>query len=652
MSEARVLFVPTPADAPPPEGMTTVIVLDTAWTPLPNGRPDMLPLRRLVSAVIERTDVVDAALRLVDDWGRAVGAVERLAVDGVSYWFRLREVLWLWLQERLIWHGVLAELVAGAGRRGTPMPAVVLDVPSGEPALADVARALTASAGVRVVVSGAPPKPNDPPAIRADEGAPAGRPDPWAGALRRMGRILKSPPSTDRGVRERTLEQRVRTIVSGKPRILVLSHSGIHQRTGAAGSQLVDPILGPVVDRLGSPGEAPIIIGLGLDHREDDHWASIASQPDMLPQSILRVRWSDPVTEKLEVARADDVALALSEDSRAAVPAGDIDLAAALMAEVQAFAKSGLRNALQHRVRAERMLAELKPVAMLLTHEGIRMPWLAAARGLGIPVFAVQHGMLYASHPGYQHDHHPLRLLPTRTFVSGVYERRILLDHGGYRPEEVEAVGSTRMPGEPEDRDTEGGSADRAAVRRELGIDDEHRMLVVSTAPTALARRFYLAEMLDRILGGPLPGVHIVFKQHPGEADEGPYRALLSGLAAAGGYQPPPMTVGRDMDLYRLLRAADAHLGLHSTVLTDAVVVGTPNLVAVTQAYSDILGYVGAGVARPVRDVADLLDALTNPRPIDPAARRAFLDDHFRTGDAAARIAHAITEAVDTEPVR
>ena len=66
------------------------------------------------------------------------------------------------------------------------------------------------------------------------------------------------------------------------------------------------------------------------------------------------------------------------------------------------------------------------------------------------------------------------------------------------------------------------------------------------------------------------------------------------------------MTVTRDVDLYRLLRAADAHLGLRSTVLTDAVVVGAPNLIALVQAHADLLGYVDAGVARPVHDAAEL----------------------------------------------
>jgi hypothetical protein len=133
-----------------------------------------------------------------------------------------------------------------------------------------------------------------------------------------------------------------------------------------------------------------------------------------------------------------------------------------------------------------------------------------------------------------------------------------------------------------------------------------------------------------------------VFKQHPGEQDEGPYRRLLTGLAEAGGYAAPAITVVKDIDLYRLLRAADGHLGLNSTVLTDAVVAGTCNLIAIVEGNRDLLGYVDAGVAIPVRNVEDVRAALTGPPPGDDPARRAFLDDHFLAGDAGARIAAAI----------
>jgi hypothetical protein len=288
------------------------------------------------------------------------------------------------------------------------------------------------------------------------------------------------------------------------------------------------------------------------------------------------------------------------------------------------------------------MMGDVRPVAMFLDHEGIRTPWLVAARRTGVPIVAVQHGLIYERHAVYSNAGGTGRLLPDITFTFGRYERDVLLEHGGYAPEQVEVSGSPRL-----DLDGAGRGDDPGAVRAALGVSPGAALLVVSTAHTTIFRRFYLAHMIDRLLGGPLPGVHVVFKQHPGERDEGPYRALLAGMARAGGYEPPPISVVRDTDLYALLRAADAHLGLHSTVLTDAVATGTPNLISSVQAYGDLLGYVDAGVAHPARDVDELRAALSDPRPPEPAARRAFLEAHFQAGDASGRIADAIAAIAD-----
>jgi hypothetical protein len=135
-------------------------------------------------------------------------------------------------------------------------------------------------------------------------------------------------------------------------------------------------------------------------------------------------------------------------------------------------------------------------------------------------------------------------------------------------------------------------------------------------------------------------------KLHPSEPDEGPYRTVIEGVAAARGFEAPPMTVVQTIDLYRLLAAADAHLGISSTVLTEAVVTGTPNFLADTFAGADLLGYVAARVALPVRTGADLLAALdaTAAGAITDADRRAFLDDHFEPGDASGRIAAELLE--------
>ena len=107
---------------------------------------------------------------------------------------------------------------------------------------------------------------------------------------------------------------------------------------------------------------------------------------------------------------------------------------------------------------------------------------------------------------------------------------------------------------------------------------------------------------------------------------------------------PPPVSVVQQIDLYRLLRSADAHLGIHSTLLTEAVAAGTLNLLADTLAWSDLLGYVEAGVAVPVRDGADFLAALDAPDAITPRARSAFLALHFREGRASERLRDELLE--------
>src|SRR5262249_13594158 len=144
-------------------------------------------------------------------------------------------------------------------------------------------------------------------------------------------------------------------------------------------------------------------------------------------------------------------------------------------------------------------------------------------------------------------------------------------------------------------------------------------------------------SMAGRVLGGPLPGIHVVFKLHPEEVEQDHYGELLTGIARAGGYEPPTVSVVRDIDIYRLLRAADAHLGQSSTVLTDAVLTGTPNMIAVGQAWSDIIGYVDAGVAVPVCTPDDVRAFMADPRRATEEARGRFLEAHYRSGDAAGR---------------
>ena len=630
------------ADAlPPSRDGTTVIVLDTSWTPLPGGRTDVIPLRTVFRDITARYDLFDDALERLDTWGDAYRLADRLVVEGVTYWYRMRETMWRWLHERLLWRHVLAEIGALAGASAFVMP-------EGEVALRDIASRLGPVA-VEPTVAAAPGPTPASPAVRipTPRALQVSR-SPFTRIARRLTRFVGAQPTPPVNAPAAdplgtTLDDRAdRMIADSAERVVVLTTPWTYQRVGGPSGPLRDPIHGSAIDALDASGVAVTLVAIGLDERSADDRALVESDERMLPLWMFRRRWSRP-EDRARVERATvSLDVALADLRSASLEVDGLDLTAAFTEALAQEVRRIARIDLGQRARVERFLAELRPDAILLAQEWIRLPWLSAAREVDIPLFAVQHGILYAGHPGYPHRRHDAVVRPTLTFVYGDDEREVLVARGAYVGREVAVVGSPRR-----DLDRLGSEADdRAAVRRELGVASEKHMLVVSTTNLPFVQSSHFASMIDRVLGGPLPGVHVIFKLHPGERTDGPYRALLTSLAAAGGWEPPPIDVVRDIDLYRLLATADAHLGLHSTVLTDAVIAGVRNLIAMTDAHADLLGYVDADVAIPVRSPADVMAAMTKNTPVSLSAREAFLRRHDRPGAAGARIAAAITGTI------
>ena len=259
----------------------------------------------------------------------------------------------------------------------------------------------------------------------------------------------------------------------------------------------------------------------------------------------------------------------------------------------------------------------MRPAAVLLANEYNRTEWIAAARAEGIPVAAVQardHPPVASGlHPSHPSSRAPvrrsdIRLRPVRAAAT--------LRRGRYRPDEVVVGGSPRL-----DYVVPGVLRERDAVRRELGVKRGDRLVVVSTTWAELHRRFDLPVSLAALFDRPLPGVHLVFKLHPREPDEGAYRRLLEGLAARAWHPASAMTIVQRTDLYRLLAAADAHVGAYSTVNTEAVVTGTPNLCSDNREAGPA-GLRRRGSGGPRRNGGELLYAPTgSPRAPFPRRR-------------------------------
>ena len=557
--------------------------------------------------------------------------------------------------ELVLWLHVLGHL-APDGRYGE------IVVPKAWPALAVAARARRAANGSRsrIVVPGEAHR------VRRAAGhsaASIGRLPGIARAarfgtlgmrgLRHGAGLLRwlSPSRPARGSRLAALDERLARITADAGAVLAVTWPRAFQVIVDTDGTLrrVDPQLQPPLDRLAAEGRRVVSVGLGLDHRREADGQLLDADPVLLPESLLTGRYLRPLDVLIDSAR---VARQVAKAGRTRAMVAGTDLGPAFGALVQPYTGPWL-DWQRLRLRwAERLLRAVRPSVLLTDREGSRTAWLGAADRLGIPTVSVQHGMIYPGNPEYCHAPHPAATRPGTTCVFGEYERELLVGEAGYAPASVVVTGSPRGttpdPGIAIELGTQPIAADREAVRRELGIATGDRMLVVSVAHNRILGELHTFAMLARLLGGPLPGVHIVIKLHP--QDDAPPRhpLMLRDQALAGGWPAPPVTTVRDMDLFRLLRAADAHLGQYSTVLSDAVVAGTPNMIAVGQAHADALGYVAARVAVPVRSVDDVRAFLADPRPPDPADRAAFLASHFREGDAAARVADILRLASQT----
>ncbi|MGH2407234.1 MAG: hypothetical protein ACRDF7_04030 [Candidatus Limnocylindrales bacterium] len=616
-----LVFVDRRRDVGTPPPGALVVVLDPAWTMEPTDPPELRPIRDLFGRVVERHDLFLESLERLDAWAAASGAADRFTSGGVTWWFHARGFLRLDVHETLLWRHVLEELAAEG-------PFERLVVPAGHASLAAAARA-----GPLVGKDGAP-------------GATfavtlSGRAATWRGTI---ARVLASVRRRTQNVisplfiaRAAELEARLRTFAAERGSILaVVRAPSFHVIASGASWQRDDPYVGPVARRLADAGRPVIRLGIGLDHRRRADWAAIKADPRLLPESFVRTRFPPTEADRREAKR---LAAHIRSMPAAPLPVGLADLGPAVAAVARRQARWFERQSLTMR-SAERWLADLGIAAAFTGWESARTSWLGATHRLGIPSVAVQHGVIYPHTPDYARPAHPALVKPEVTCVFGPYERDLLLREGAYEPAAVEVSGSPRA--DPDRASVVLTPDERTEVRARLGVAPGDRMLVVSTARHTVGDEVHSMTMVGRLLDGPLPRVHIVFKLHPEEEERDHYEELLAGLARAGGYRANRVSLVRDIDVYRLLRSADAHLGQYSTVLTDAVLTATPNMIAVGQAWSDPIGHVDAGVAVPVRSVDDVRAFMAEPRPATAADRAAFLEAHYRTGDATARIAAVI----------
>ena len=642
MADRTIILIDAASGAGPPELSTDYLILDMAWTPPPGARPDLRPVRPLVSKILRRHNLFFETLDALDAVADAADLGRRFTAGGVTWWYHARSAIAVGVNERLLWCYLLVDLV----RSHAPCRIVLRTDRS---ALSDAATTVVVDPATCSIVieTNAVPKP---PATYAATTEPLSL---LTRVHRRLVRIraavarrLLRAVGTERASRRTdatfdgaALEQRIADIAYRPGSVLaVVMAPSFHTVEAAPADGRIDPYVNPILDRLSADGVPAVVVVLGMDMRLSADRARLAADPRLLPASNLG----------LDAGSADALADAakLADLPHLSLPADGFDLGPSLRSMIMALDEWFDRQTAEMAI-AEALIARLRPRVVLTGWEGARTAWIGAAHRRGVPSVAIQHGVIYPRNPDYERAPMPGLVRPDRTCVFGPFERDLLIGRGGYRPETVVVTGSLRI-----DRIAARAPStadERARVRAELRIREPAQLLLLSAGRRFIGDTVSGLEMAARLLDGPLPGVHIVVKLHPEARDDGSSEALFAGLAAAGGYPATPVTIVRDIDLYRLLRSADAHLGLHSTVLTDAVLTDTPNMIAMGQAWADTLGYVAAGVAVPVYSVADVRRFMAAPVRAEHGDRDRFLDAHFLAGDATERIASVVLEGDASE---
>jgi UDP-N-acetylglucosamine 2-epimerase len=307
---------------------------------------------------------------------------------------------------------------------------------------------------------------------------------------------------------------------------------------------------------------------------------------------------------------------------------------------------------------AEEMIKRENPQLIILQDE--YSEWerclAVAARKMGVPTLAIQHGVIGPGHFGYYHpkektyDKPGAFPIPTLTAVYGEYTRKMLEQTCNYPPGSVVAVGNHRfdyIPSYLSDTSTKTWEA----VCEEFGLDPQKRIVLVATG--ALQSKYGYPDhdrmLLDAVYSARLsrPELQLVVKLHPKEDG-----ALQRVMAAEMGLDDVVIVKER---LVELLRICDLLVTMHSTVAMEAIAIGKPVVTVNLTGEKDPYPYAESGAAIGVYRREDLLPAvyaaLEDPkirRRLDEGRRR-FVRDHLHGADgrASERIAQLATRLMD-----
>lgn len=208
---------------------------------------------------------------------------------------------------------------------------------------------------------------------------------------------------------------------------------------------------------------------------------------------------------------------------------------------------------------------------LIITSEKPGTSFLAAAKDMNIPTLDIQHGLIDRHHPQYIYSRElePFKkdmILPQWLGLFGNFHKKVLMDTGFWKENELAVLGSSRM--------------DMNREKYKNNDAPQHFILVPSQWTYYSQTCFFLENILPALPAG----FKVVLKLHPLEKEEQvqAYYKIKE--------QKPEFNLsisGRNEDIYPLISAARLVIGFDSAVLLEAISLGTPCITLCTDEWPE-----------------------------------------------------------------
>lgn len=308
----------------------------------------------------------------------------------------------------------------------------------------------------------------------------------------------------------------------------------------------------------------------------------------------------------------------------------------------------------------DRMISRIKPNVLFLVGEQTAdgRCWIYIGRKYGIPVIALQHGLILSDDPTYLHHHvndiagisppHYKSLLsfpiPNLTLVWGKNEYKLLLTKAGYSPNQLEIVGNPRY-----DKLSHVFTLySKEVFCRKYGININNRLILWPTQSHGhnLDETIeYIHEIFTAIT--EIQNITLIIKPHPAEGNT--YIEIIREYLKS--YDLNALIMKNDTDTTEQIFISDLVIIKNTTVGQEAVAMHKPIIILDYSAEPDAGKYAAEGVAKGIYKKGLLKDAiikLLNDDREQEIHRSTYIEKYMHKIDglSAKRCADIITSFV------